>query len=362
MYSKSIYQRVKCFPPVVLFLFLSCCVISIPLLLQPKLYGVLGLDTSVRQFFWQYLTSSFAHGAPVNSIPAPLPHFLSNALMIILLGLVIEGVLGSGRFFLLTLATLTTHTIWKITVGGGNGASGFCWGYTVFIVPILFWEWRQRGRQVLRDPFYLGLAALIAFALFGVAAVLSAMGYSLWKGNGANQAHAYSILTALPFAFFWYKTLGENWRRLGEGRSIDPGRPWLRTAALGMCALLLAFNLVIAGLAISGGVTRPVVDISFKVTPPSGDIAALNAAAQRVIIRFNRPMAEHVEVDTNIYWLDEKGRLDYTYRWIDNKMLKVEFTREVYPGETIRLIFYIKDAAGWNKEKVELKFPMVIDI
>ncbi|MGE5550545.1 MAG: rhomboid family intramembrane serine protease [Bacteroidota bacterium] len=358
MPSENLYSRLKGFPPVVFLLILSCCVITIPLLIQPKLYEVLGCDTSVRQFFWQYLTSSFAHGAPVNPVPPTLPHFLGNALMIALLGAVIERVLGSGRFLLLTLATLATHTIWKTTAGGGNGASGFCWGYTVFIVPILYWEWRQRRKEVLRDPLYLGLAALTAFALFGVAAVLSAMGRSLWNGNGTNQAHAYSILTALPFAFFWYKTMRENWRRLGQGEPIEGGRSWLRTAALGAGALLLAFNSALAGLAASGRVARPVIAIAVDVTPPSGDIAALNAADRRVLIRFNRPMAERVDIDTDILWQDEKGPLSYTYRWIDPKTLAVVFTREIYPGETIRLVFYVKDAAGWDKERVEIKYPL----
>jgi len=68
-------------------------------------------------------------------------------------------------------------------------------------------------------------------------------------------------------------------------------------------------------------------------------------------------MAERVDVGTDIWWLEEKGRLSYTYRWIDLETLAVEFAREVYPGETIRLVFYVKDAAGWNKERVEIRFP-----
>ncbi len=311
MESRNVLQRIKGFPPVAFLLLLSCCAISVPLLIQPKLYGVLGwCDRPLKLFFWQGLTSSFAHGTPVDSMPPPLPHFLGNAVMIVLLGGVIERVLGSGRFFLLTLATLATHTVWKLTIGGGNGASGFCWGYTVFIVPILAWEWRRRGRRVLWDPLYIGLAAVTAFALLGVALFLWAAGRGLW--NGTNEAHLYSILTALPLVFLWRKALRENWRRLGEGEPIERGRPWLRTAGLGTVAVLLTFNLAVTGLAVGGRAARPVLAV--RVTPPSGEIAALNASRQQVTIGFNLPMAEKIDsIGTSISRLEDKERLDFTY-------------------------------------------------
>ena len=84
----------------------------------------------------------------------------------------------------------------------------------------------------------------------------------------------------------------------------------------------------------------------------------LNVNHQRLAIRFSLSMAEDVVVERwSMSWHEEKGRLDYACRWLDEKTLAVDFSREVYPGESIFLILRVADKDGWNTERVVLEYP-----
>jgi membrane associated rhomboid family serine protease len=345
---KTMYPRWKDLPPVTMLLALSCLVISIPLLLSQELYAILGYGNELGNDYWKLITSNFAHGNPASTVLAPLPHLLGNFFAIILLGALIERVLGSGRFFLLTLATFTTHTVWKALYGNGNGASGFCWGYVVLAAPILFWESQTRKKQVFRDPLYVGIVLLSAFMVVGVATVLGILGFELW--NGTNQAHVISVLTALPFVFLWRNIMRENWQRLEQGQPIERDRPLLNTVAIGVSVLLLVFNVTFAAIGISvlksGTLVPPQV---VSMTPQSGNVETLNQYDQQVTIRFDKPMAARVHVERiSISWMDDKERLDYSYHWEDPQTLVFVFNREVYESETILLIADVRDA-GWGQ-------------
>lgn len=102
----------------------------------------------------------------------------------------------------------------------------------------------------------------------------------------------------------------------------------------------------------------------FKGFPPVTVFLILSCCVifanhQRVTIRFSLPMSEDVVVERrSISWREEKGRLDYACRWVDAKTLAVYLSREVHPGESIFLILRVADAGGWNRERVENKYPL----
>lgn len=356
--STLIYPRLKNLPPVSTLLALSCLVVSIPLLVSPTLYAILGFNDVPVNNWWQSLTSSFAHGNPRSTDIAPLPHLIGNFLVIVLLGALSERILGSGRFFLLTVATLTTHTLWKIWWGGGNGASGFCWGYVVIVAPIFLWDWQRRRKQVFRDPLYLGVVFFSAFMVFGVAAVLGIRGRELWNGNGTNQAHAVSMLTALPFVFLWRTVMRENWELLQNNIPIESGRPLLEAIAIGASIFLFAFNLTFAMIGVSalrsGSLSMPQI---VSMTPGNHEIESLNKYHQQVTIQFDRPMELDIHIERlSISWLDENGKLDYTFHWVDPQTLVFTFSREVYGGETILVIANVRDRRWSITIPVEIKF------
>ncbi len=354
---KIMYPRWKDLPPVTMLLALSCLVVSVPLFFSQELYAVLGYDSGLGHDYWKLITSSFAHGGSGSMVVPAFPHFLGNFAAIMLLGALIERVLGSGRFFLLTLATFTTHTIWKVGWGGGNGASGFCWGYVVLAAPILFWEWQKRKKQVFRDPLYVGIVLLAAFMVVGVPTVLAIEGRDLWNDNGTNQAHAISMLTALPFVFLWWNVMRANWQQLQKDEPIDRGHLRLNTSAVIASLFLLAFNVAFAAIgirALESGVLVPPQVVS--MTPQSGDRETLNQYNHQVTIRFDKPMAAQVRVErTSILQIGDEI-LDYSYHWEDPQTLMFVFTREVREGETILLITDPCDERWGMVVPVEMKF------
>lgn len=355
LFSKVFRQKGLGFPYVTLCLVLSCLVISIPLFFSSDFYHILGGGQGVNvNFWWQVITTRFSHG---RGIPL-LPHLLGNVIAFAFFGTVIERLLGSGRFFLLSLATFSVATAWRtIAASYGNGASGICWGYLVFIVPILVWIWQKNKKQVLRDIAYILAIGYALFMLLGIPILAWITGV---KGN-MNFSHMVSLLTALPFFLVWRKTIFQNLVRLDKDESLDRGRPIWGSIAVTVGAILLLFNLIVSTGTVTGLFTYSgeAAPKAISIIPPNGDIETLNKHQQKATIRFDRPMETKLyELDVSIYGHDENGPVGFTFDWPDAETLTIQFGRELDAGERIDIrIGSLRATDGlWSYEPVELKY------
>jgi len=354
LFSKIFRQKGLGFPYVSLGLVLSCVVISLPLFFSSEFYFVLGGGAGVNIRFWQVITSRFAHGG---GMPL-LPHLLANLIAFAFFGVVIERVLGSGRFFALSLAAFSAETVWRVVVNQwGNGASGICWGYLVFIWPILVWIWQKSKRQAFKDYAYVLAIGYALFMLFGLPILIWTSGV---KSN-SNFIHFMSILAAFPFFLLWRKILFRNLEGIAEDQRLDRGNSTWNKAAVATSITLLLFNVIV-----STGVIASLITYSCEtcpqvvsITPPNGNIETLNVNQQRIAIRFNKPMEPKLyNHGCSIYSHDEKGPLDFSFDWIDTETLAIQFSREVYPGERIEIkIDSLKGTDGlWSYQPIELKY------
>jgi membrane associated rhomboid family serine protease len=334
------------FPFVSLGLALSCIVISLPQYFHPNLYTVLSfLPANPR--WWQFFTFQFSHGEPVMGVP----HLISDVLSILFFGTIIERLLGSGRFIVLSLATFSTCFICVELLGStvANGASGIFWGYLVFILPVLMWIWKKEQSKVFQDIFYdlAGVNAL--FMIIGVAIFSWITTHTII--NNTNIVHSVSVITAVPLFFLWRKPLEENLDHVENGLPINRGFRLGNQLALVASLSLLLFNVIIANAAWAGSIVYDPCEGSpqvVSITPPSGDLLSLNNDQHGIIINFNRPMDPIVgSVRKDIFYLDNQAPLDFTLDWSSPETLVAQFNREVYIGEQIKIVIDgMKDTRG----------------
>lgn len=250
-YSTILTRRGLGFPIVTFTLVLGCLVISLPILFETNIYDLFALWSEDPRP-WQSVTHQFCHGEHGGA--NFWPHLITNLSFIVLFGGVIERLLGSGRFFTLTMAGFFTNLIRIsfLTNNVSNGASGYCWGYVVFAVPVLIWIWRRQKWRALRDVFFVLATVTAVFGIFGLALIIWIRDSSLI--NNTNIAHLVSILTAVPFFLAWRKLLFANLTGIEtRNRMLEPHNQstWDKTA-VGLAALLLFFNVAMAVSAMTG--------------------------------------------------------------------------------------------------------------
>ncbi len=236
------------FPYTTFCIILSCLIISLPILSSMKYYNKLAL-WSENPRPWQYITYQFCHGEPggVNF----WPHLITNIAFFLLFGVALERLVGSGRFFVLSLAGFATNLIRKfiVTTTVSSGASGICWGYLVFIIPILVWIYRRRRSNAFRDMSFVLAVILTAFGLFGLAIIMWFMDHSVV--NNTNIAHATSILTATPFMLAWRRDMFDELERieLEEDNRSKAQSVWDKIAVVPSVLILIFNSIMVLGVA-----------------------------------------------------------------------------------------------------------------
>lgn len=174
-----------------------CTLASMAVLLPiPRLE--LGNDST--HFVVRLLTAPFVHGFGVVST---LPHLAGNLFLLLFVGSAAERLLGTGRFALLTAASLSAYAVIQIAFGlEVNGASVFIWGYA----PIFAAGYRSDGRSTSTGP-----ARGVLFLMWVVIPILmTAVPYTFgWSGSllsafvVANAFHLSATAVGFTGAWFW---------------------------------------------------------------------------------------------------------------------------------------------------------------
>lgn len=218
-------------PRVALTLFVGCALATAPMYFNDALYHVLGADTPSFRW-WHLVETRFVHGG---GFPGTTAHLAINGAILLLFGVPLERLLGSGRLFtLLVSTTAATALAGSLLHRHANGISGTAWGTVALAAPLLVAIWRRDARRAARDPLT-WLASLLA--------LVAALGMAvMW--------HAVSVVAALPLALLWRKTLAENYRRFCAAEAPDLGDPSLGTvgAAVAFAVVAMVGAITAAGV------------------------------------------------------------------------------------------------------------------
>lgn len=213
----------------------SCVLVTLPVLYDPQRFylsvGVSYCEQEGEVHWYHPLLTQFVHGVGCG-FPPTWFHLFVNVSLFLLFGGLVERVLGSARFALLTAASLIIGAVlcqWLVG-GHGHGASGITWSYAPFAAFALHGMWRERRGQMFRDGVTVLMLCWLVFCMLGLIV----------------RWHVFAVLVALPFLL--------SWRTRFDARLRERSRT--RTTAdrfgIAIFACVFAFNAAIVTLIIAG--------------------------------------------------------------------------------------------------------------
>lgn len=248
MISDLLYRK-KLGIPYISYILIACClVVSIPTYFFPRLYYVFGASMFGQRsaYFWQnYITSHFEHGSffvetqITQGVPLLL-HLISNILVVGLFGSIVERLLGTLKFVLLSLIAVLSNIAASFAINSfGNGVSGIAWSYgpIVFVIIVKFFN---HDRERLLKDFMLYISMLLFFMMWVFISVRSS-----WT---TNYYHIIATLVGISFIVINKGAIEKRIKELdGDHMEI------LVNKRIVVCSIVLPlFLLVILGLALSG--------------------------------------------------------------------------------------------------------------
>lgn len=182
--------------------------VTLPLFFDPQRFypsiGVGYCDHDSEIHWYHPLLTQFVHGTGCGFPPSWL-HLTVNCSLFLFQGAIVERILGSARFALLTgtnLVVIGALSAWLVG-GRSHGASGMCWSYGLFVATLLHGQWRSTRWHMFRDP---------VTCLIGLWFVLAIAGLVVnW--------HVYSLLVSVPFFLSWRKLFAEGLRSCSHQRT-----------------------------------------------------------------------------------------------------------------------------------------------
>lgn len=167
------YKKGNCF--VSICIAILCVAVTLISLFVPGTYQAIAYAYPMK-YPWQIGTGIFLHGAPNLSTTESIGHLIFNLLLVIPFGLMIEKILGSKRFALMSLGlwivnVITFYSIaFVITPKGetayGAGISGIAFSYGMIGLYILFSLGKKNVKLMFKQvSFYLLLNIIIAMLI-----------------------------------------------------------------------------------------------------------------------------------------------------------------------------------------------------
>ncbi|MBI5532440.1 MAG: rhomboid family intramembrane serine protease [Deltaproteobacteria bacterium] len=233
--------RAKLGLPWVTLLFVAGCVATtLPMYFDRGYYLILGVghedadNAHIR--WWHALVTTFVHGG---GFPGTTAHLVINSVFFLVLGSMIERVLGSGRFGALCAACWCVGLALKIGLHRyAHGISNINWAFVVFAPVFIGHGWRTERARAFKDPVFLLVVVLFVLGLIGL----------------VNTWHAIAMLVGMPFVLAWRRVLRDNLRKMDQGEPLDRWQGAARMAAIAFPAALAGFSIVMTLGAVLGKV------------------------------------------------------------------------------------------------------------
>jgi membrane associated rhomboid family serine protease len=195
--------------PVTNIFLLLCLGVSVPSAFFPQVFDLFSGELP-HEYWFQHFTLAFQHGA--RGMPlAILGHLAVNIFLLLTCSRLVERLLGSGRFLLLSLVAWGGYALaQQVCCIWINGASGIIWAYSPFLLLPIRWsrsnpQWKRTAGTCLALLLLMWGAVTLAL---GLVPFLSDPGQSLMRTFFfGNLFHL--TATAIGFVFFalWSRNL-----------------------------------------------------------------------------------------------------------------------------------------------------------
>lgn len=187
-----------------------CVAVTLISFFVPNTYQAIAYAYPIK-YPWQIATGVFLHGAPNLPMAGSIGHLIFNLLLIVPFGIMIEKILGSKRFALMSLVLWIVNAITfymialVITPQGetayGAGISGIAFSYGIIGLYSLFILGKKNYKLMFKQgSFYLLLNILIAMVV---------MVNPYIAGISSMIIHIVAIIFGIIYAVFYRKIISD---------------------------------------------------------------------------------------------------------------------------------------------------------
>lgn len=211
MKIKDILSKSKGSYFVSLLLAMTCLVVMMMTINDVNKYNMFSLCFPA-EYPWQYFSGIFVHGTPEFPIAASIAHLIFNLLLVIPFGILIEKVIGSNRFSVITLISWLVQSLAFYVIASiitpenetarGAGISGIAFMYGTIGAYILFKVFKRNKKVFFKQVLtYLYLNILLAM-LFMLNPFVA--------GISSFVIHIIGVITGFLFVLLNYKYINYN--------------------------------------------------------------------------------------------------------------------------------------------------------
>lgn len=186
-----------------------CLLVSLPSAFSASYFDIFSGELP-HEFWWQNLTMAFQHGAKGQPVTI-LIHLSLNMILLSVVGKEVESMLGSKRFFALSLTAwvgfIATQWISGLWI---NGSSGIIWAYSPFLLIHFKWAKQNEAYQTKADR-----SKGILILMWGIVTIFMGLTPLLFNPNHpilysfffGNLFHASATAVGFILFFVWRKQL-----------------------------------------------------------------------------------------------------------------------------------------------------------
>ena len=315
---------------------ISCLISTLPQFFLSHVYSDITGQLATTKSFYLFTLSAFTHSPDML-----VKHLIGNVLVFIVFGTVVEIIIGSKRFALISMMTFlsTTFISYLHTIGNysGHGASGIAWGYHIFFIYFLIIIFRHKGKEIFKDGYIILALLLLVFDIFGIP-ILEVV--ALNKGffeNFGQVLHLISMATVIPFIFLWRSDIESNIKKLTSKEEIvNPVNN--KNFAITAIIILVLLNGFGTYKAINLTVASD-YDLSYSIVPELG--TSISNIPKIITVKFNEKIQDSIRTTTSISYDENLGKIQLKEEWQNPKTLLIEFNREFIDEEEIKLVYLI---------------------
>jgi|GEM_PF-1900171 len=354
MLIKKLVQRR--FPFITLLLVISCLVTSIPQLFLPHLYNeITGQFPNIESIYLITLPV-FSHSPDIF-----INHLVGNLLVIILFGGLIEILLGSSKFSIITLFTFTSTTLVNYfhtkSSGTTHGVSGVCFGYIVFFLFFIIIIIENKKYSLFKKPIIPFSILLAAFSIIGIPILeVVVLNQRLFQNFG-QTIHLLSYFSVTPLLILWRKEFEENSIAIISNQLLPKSEKTGNISkVLIICILMInLFSTIYVSIEIQN--IRH-YNFSYTVFPEvNTDISELE---QEILLQSTHNLLINSENLTKKSINYESNDIpEILFEWIDSNNIKIELSRRLKSSESIHLIYNVKREIFngiYTTENIEIKY------
>jgi membrane associated rhomboid family serine protease len=331
--SRTVQSARKNIPYISLLLLLSCLITTVPQFFLGDIYSDITGSPIRFNLPWAISVTAFSHSPGIL-----FQHLTGNVLVLISMGVIIEVVLGSNAFALISLTTFLSTGLLGLFRGldSSHGASGIFWGYhtVVFFILVVYKE-RYGWKALVKEPFLYIAALLTAFNFIGINVIEVFFMRQRFFGNFGQTIHLMSLLCVGPYLLVSRETIQNKVCAFFNGSEAVKSKQNKASGVIlvMICAVNLFSTIVIIGQSVQ---TKT---ISYEIMV-NKDPEAMGI--QSMVILFSDTVKENSEelVDYSVTSIDEK--IEWKSKWTDARHLQIDFSRPVEKQDTVFLKYAVK--------------------